>query len=1142
MSFLDDILKKIKGVNATIKNNVQTAQRNSNNFFTQKINAGLDKTFSTSRPDSINNMMGRTLTNIGTSFERETANPENPILGGGMIAQQERLRRAKKYLRYGTISPQEFSKIKYEVETAPVLGMTDGARAVTGVATKAGKAVLKKAAEVAKPVIKKATDKLLYTAKPPSIPTNSTPLPANLEDIYRKADDAKLQTSLDDLFNKTTLKTPEGTKVPIEKSIPKKGSFTPLNNKKLEENYLNLDSGLPAEGLPAGAASKGNALSYIGKQNFIESSKVIDKMGQAGRQLVKRLFSTLDDAERAAGGKVSNIQHITEQLSDADFDRVAKGLQGRSDGLPTDHPLVSTMRKVLDEVLDDARKVGIDVKKLDNYYPQLPDKDKLAKNIDAAAQYFVDTKQFKSYDDAAGFIQDYVNGENVVETFNKFTGKSLSKNTNLEFQRILDWFPDVLRTDKQVVADYLTRAYNRIYQVKNFGSKNQVGENLIKQLERQGYDAQTARTIMERSLGINPRNAKAEKLSNIARTAQAIIKLPLAAITNVNQTVNTASSFGTSRVLREVGEYLMGGKKLKELKSLKSGATLEATLREINDQWVGTGSIISKIAAPFFKDVEKFNRVIAANTGMRAATDWFSKLLKNPNNPKLAERLRGLGIDVQAALQRGALTNEELLIAGQKAVKRTQFKTRALDLPATWSSPGGKVATQFKSFGFKHGQFIRDELLKPLTKGNPIPLTTYLLLGGVVIGEGTNDVKAFINRKERPTDPVERFTQNITAVGGLGLYQSLLESAEFGYEGLAGFFLGPTGDDILTTGTNIAKSAQGNPEPLMRQAVSSIPFIGRPLVNTNKETFTSSGTDTTLDDIFTSGGDPEELDKALSEFEIGPAAEEKLDSEIKDLNKKRKEVIEKDGFNIPLLGNVGGLSEEDRNTQVKEIDKVIKTLKGQKELQGVEEYLQPNPETGIKKYEWQNDQYEWGRKVFGSDITDTQKQELIGRMGLKVEDVSYDYLSRQTTQAKSGFLYEQLRNVEHDKVIETLIQGRMEGMSGSMVAANETLADLRDKGLISSAEYKQLIKYKFDGTGKNIGTSAYSGGGGGGATKTALNALAAAFAKGRASRSKSLKSIFNQKTTKKTKIKSSLGDILKSKRNPLKVSDKPVKV
>jgi hypothetical protein len=974
--------------------------------------------------------------------------------------------------------------------------------------------------------------KLLFTAKPP-IEKNFTPVnQKKLTDIYAKNSEQQLQQGADKLLSSLKLKS--------------RGTPFPFENKLAKEQNVNMTSGLPAEGLPSQEAKKGNMLTWAASKLFQESSKVLEGMGPAGKQLKTRVLSALDTAEREAGAKVADLQNVVKGISNRDFPAIIKGLRGEADGLPQDHPIIQGVRKVLDSVYADAKKAGIDVGYLKNYAPQLVDKEKLAGNIGQVAQYFVDTKQFPSYEAASSFLNDVVNGADQIDSYSKYVKPLSKKMGSLEFQRVLQWPADVLRGDKQLLPDYIAQAYERINQVKNFGTDNKIKDNLLSQLEKQGYDKRRAQDIVDRALGLVRNDPTTEKLFGIARNVQSIIKLPLAAISNLNQSTNTAASFGAGRTVQEIAQYLAGGKMFKEDVALRTGATLESSLKEIKDQWTG-GGLVGKIAAPFFGNVEKFNRVIAANTGVRYATDMFTKLLKNPNDRGALQSLKDLGIDAVGALQRGHLTNDELMKAGQMAVKRTQFKTRSIDLPDSWSGSIGKTAVQFKPFAYKQGQFVVNELLKPLTKGNPVPLATYLLVGGLITGELSNDVKALINHKDRPDNLLARFGENVSAVGGAGLFQSTLQGLQYGGQGVVGTLAGPTASDIYGTTLNAAQLLKGNPKPLAKQTVSDIPFVGKPIVNANPQVFTNkkgvkAPTSTSpLSSIFGGKNDAANtVDSTDALLGSGSAVDEAaLNDKITELNKQRKDVLTKDGYTIPFINKqVGGLTTEEKNKQIGEIDKVIKVLKEQKSLSGVEDYLQPNPETGIKKYEWDAKQIDWAKKIYSSDISDTQKQTLIGRMGLKQEDIAYDYIASQTSNAKSDYMYSTLKDAKHEDVINTLIQGRYEGLSGKMTSDNATLANLRDKGLITNAEYKELIKYKFDKNGQNIGSSAYSSGSSA-KERTLINAISTAFAKGR-TRPKSLKSIMASFPKSSTSSGSSkISDILASKRKQLKVSDKP---
>lgn len=777
-----------------------------------------------------------------------------------------------------------------------------------------------------------------------------------------KAGEEKLKTSLDDLLNKLKVTDEGGTVYPFEKKIPDPNTYTKINPEKIAKEQfnnsytkidpeelnraqLNVESGLPAGGVTPAATEKVSIASKLADRFGFTSRKALSDMGDVGKNIANRIDTMYNNAEIATGNAVADLQRIVGDLNDEGFEAVIKGLRGEADGLPQNSRVLKEVRKVLDTVFADAKKVGVDVGYRENYAPQMIDLDKLGQNRDAAIKHFVDTKQFSSFNDATAFVNDVLSGADIKEAYSRF-GKAIPKKMgNLEFSRVLDWVPGVLRNDKKVLSDYIQQAYTRISQVDQFGLNNEKGTNLLNALQTQGKDVKLAQTILDQNLGLIREDRAIQKAGNLARSVQAAMKLPLAAISNAAQSVNTASRYGIKRTLKTIYQYATGGKSAQEEYALRTGATLDATMQQILDQYKGK-SALDKIIAPGFGAVENFNRVISANVGRDYALNLVKKLTFNPSDAQAALELEKMirGVDIQVVIKEG-LSEMDLQKAGQAAVNLSQFKVRPIDLPVTWNSTLGKVMTQFKSFSYKQGEFVVNEILKPALKGNVAPLSRYLLLG-IIVGEGTNDIKAKLTGRERPTDPLERAAENVSSVGGAGYVQSALEALQYGEKGIMEFVAGPTFSDAAKMAVNTFDAAKGNPKPLAKQLIGDIPFVGRPFINANKESFSNAAQPKTLDSIFagisgtgagTTGTPPASDSISAAEQFIAqnpgmtPLEQQAIDDQITALQKEEKRIVGDNGTTIPFINKkIGGTSDDEKNAALLKTQEAIKILQERK--------------------------------------------------------------------------------------------------------------------------------------------------------------------------------------------------------------------
>jgi hypothetical protein len=163
--------------------------------------------------------------------------------------------------------------------------------------------------------------------------------------------------------------------------------------------------------------------------------------------------------------------------------------------------------------------------------------------------------------------------------------------------------------------------------------------------------------------------------------------------------------------------------------------------------------------------------------------------------------LRELGIDPEAALHRGFLTDQELQTAGARLVEKTQFNSNPMDLPAFASSPAGKVVFQFKTFAYQQMKFVYHEFERDLSAGpngrnfaraarNLVVLSTVYPMTGEVLA----DIRSLITGDRRPTGIFERYLSDLASAGAFGMAYDFINASLYGKT--AEFIGGPTAGDL----------------------------------------------------------------------------------------------------------------------------------------------------------------------------------------------------------------------------------------------------------------------------------------------------------------------------------------------------------
>jgi len=125
---------------------------------------------------------------------------------------------------------------------------------------------------------------------------------------------------------------------------------------------------------------------------------------------------------------------------------------------------------------------------------------------------------------------------------------------------------------------------------------------------------------------------------------------------------------------------------------------------------------------------------------------------------------------------------------------------------------------QFKSFALGQTRFLKDAVLAEAANGNLIPLATFLSISPIT-GELVADAKALIKGKDRGSDGIVRLLENLSSVGGFGLFTDGLSAARWG--DLEGFMLGPTFGDFFGYSEFML---QGNTQGILNKGMKTPAF------------------------------------------------------------------------------------------------------------------------------------------------------------------------------------------------------------------------------------------------------------------------------------------------------------------------------
>ena len=328
-----------------------------------------------------------------------------------------------------------------------------------------------------------------------------------------------------------------------------------------------------------------------------------------------------------------------------------------------------------------------------------------------------------------------------------------------------------------------------------------------------GSDRKLAESIIEHQLGaIDMGNKVVQFLSEQAQY-QIVMKLGLSQFTQLTQfgagTIPTGYRGAASGLFKLMGR----NKEIHEL-ALQSGASLQSLVRASEMTLAGGGREATMLSLKRlqFTRMDTAARVLGAERGATTAgyqakelallleRRWVAKGIEKKyiegQIKKIGRKFEDLNINVDDVIaNNGRLTNNQILQAAQKISTDANFWGDALSLPAFYKSPHGKFLTQFKSYSYQQGIFLKNAVLTPaLERGETGPLVR-MLINMEITGEIIEDIKSTIKGTERP-EGFARMLENLVVGGGFGILYDAIRATNF-TGGVASMQMGPLLSDIV---------------------------------------------------------------------------------------------------------------------------------------------------------------------------------------------------------------------------------------------------------------------------------------------------------------------------------------------------------
>lgn len=572
-------------------------------------------------------------------------------------------------------------------------------------------------------------------------------------------------------------------------------------------------------------------------QKFSAVDTWLRSLGPGGQKVAGVLRTSENVAATSYGHFAASVWEPVNKLklSTQQWDNLRDVLRGTAETTDTKvSEAAQYVKKYLDDALQHGKDIGMTLTTKEgadipfegrpNYFPKLYDWSKIETQEGYKPDVLKRLVDSKQADNTAQAIE-------LLDRYKRDQTKSIFAPT-ASFQRemVLDLPKDYEIPAQQEILRY-ARSYaqqDAIYSV--MGGKNlPVIRAALQELQgAQPKDNVALVTdIVNKFIGQH-HSAVDDAAVNLLLNVNSARSLTLAAIPNISQNINTVVKAGW-RAVRTALESIGKDPEAARQFALKAGAVFDPEMvartygETAHTEWVGSSGPLGKMMESFakgtehvaegimkytgFNFTERMNQTIAANAGKFWAQDMFNQAMSGQKVGAVSKVFAEAGIDLKQALERGGLTEDDLLNAGRYIMRVTQFPKSKLDVPLWTQSPWGKVVFQFQRFSYQNTKFISKEVWGEAKKyvasggkeGSVKALATYIALAPL-FGIPVGTVRDYISGRERPTGVFNTMVDAVGWVGGWGMFDNWLQSLSQGGDRLAAQALGPTGGLITTAG------------------------------------------------------------------------------------------------------------------------------------------------------------------------------------------------------------------------------------------------------------------------------------------------------------------------------------------------------
>lgn len=214
-----------------------------------------------------------------------------------------------------------------------------------------------------------------------------------------------------------------------------------------------------------------------------------------------------------------------------------------------------------------------------------------------------------------------------------------------------------------------------------------------------------------------------------------------------------------------------------------------------------------------------------------------------------------------------------------------------------------------------------------------------------------------------------------------------------------------------------------------------------------------------------------------------PESKQYFDSNAKPLSEKQSEVFKSTGDKQSLYTKIIGNRQDNKDKKNGKTDASGNSMSwtdNAGKTQSIDFNKKENTAQAgsLASFKTDTDNATKARKIYnaGGGLTAQQKQDAFKKLGYSEDEIRYDVKADFATAQKADYIANQ--KLDHSTLLNRLVDGRRESVSGKKFAADGVLDDLYKQNLISSAERTALKKIKLDSKGNPLAGSGGTGKGG----------------------------------------------------------------